>query len=116
MTDQPSDRFGHATEQLDEAIGLFMEGQFVSALKLAGAADEILAKALSDSGQQNSLELKYETLEPILTMRHQTKEGFIEDENLALTAIKHMESARDLSIFLISKDCAYSMVLRGCEN
>ena len=46
MTDQPSNRFSDATEQLDEAISLFLEGRFVSALMRAGAPEEILAQAL----------------------------------------------------------------------
>jgi hypothetical protein len=65
-----SDQVDHAREQLDEAIGLFLEGQFVPALKLAGAADEILCKTLSDSGKQNFLDWKYEELEPIETKTH----------------------------------------------
>src|SRR5262245_24404731 len=118
MTDQPSNRFGHATEQLDEAIELFLEGQFLSALRLAGVADEILAKVLSDSGKEHFLHWKYGILEPVLTLPRTplSKEDFIEDENLALTAIKHMEPASDLSITLVSEDDAYSMILRGCEN
>ena len=58
MTDQPYNRFAQATEQLDEAISLFLKGHFDSALTLAAAADEILRKALSDSGN-NSFEWEY---------------------------------------------------------
>ena len=111
-----SDQVDHAREQVDEAIGLFLEGQFVSALRLAGAADEILAKALSDSGQQNSLELKYEIMEPILTMRHQTKEDFIRDENRALNAVRDMASATDPSVTLDLEEAASSMIVRACHN
>jgi hypothetical protein len=116
MTDQSSNRFGHATEQLDEAISLFLEGQSVSGLKLAGAADEIFCKALSDSGQQNSLDLKHEVMEPILTMRNQTKEDFIRDENRALNVIKDMASATDPSVTLDLEEAAYSMIVRACHN
>jgi hypothetical protein len=116
MSDQPHNKVDLATQQLDEAIGLFLEGRFVSALRLAGAADEILGKALSHSGQRNSLELKYEIMEPILTMRHQTKEDFIEDENRALIAVTHMASASDPSVTLDLEEAAYSMIVRACEN
>src|SRR5262249_36349090 len=115
MSDQ-TDRLDLATELRDDAISIFLEGHLVSALTLGGAADEILGKALSHSGQQNSLELKYETLEPILTLQHQTKEDFIEDENRALNSIKHMESASDPSVTLDLEEAALSMIVRACPN
>jgi hypothetical protein len=114
MTDQSSNRFGHATEQLDEAISLFLEGQSVSGLKLAGAADEIFCKALSDIGKQNFLDWKYEELEPILVMQHQTKEDFIRDEN-ALIAVAH-SSASEPSDILDLEDGALWMIVRACED
>ena len=81
-----------------------------------GAAEEILAKALSHRGQQNSLDLKYEIMEPILTMRHQTKEDFIEDENRALNAVTHMESASDTSVTLDLEEAAHWAIVRACHN
>jgi hypothetical protein len=105
-----------ATQQLDQAISLFLEGQFVSVPKLAGAANEIFCKALSDSGQQNSLELKYEIMEPILTMRHQTKEDFIREENRALNAIKDMASVTEPSVTLDLEEAASWVIVRACHN
>jgi len=105
-----------AREQLDVAISLFRKKKFASALTLAGAAEEILGKALSHRGQLNSLELKYETLEPILTMRRKTKEDFIRDENRALIAVTHMESASEPSVTLHLEEAALSMIVRACEN
>jgi hypothetical protein len=115
--DQTYNRVDLAREQLDAALSLFLEGRsLVSALTLAGAAEDVLGKALSHSGQQNSLELKYEIMEPILAMRHQTKEDFIRDENRALIAITHMASASDLSVTLDLEEAAYSMIVRACHN
>jgi hypothetical protein len=117
MTDQAYNKVKLAREQLNVAIPLFLKRRsFVSALTLAGAAEEILGKALSHSGQQNSLELKYEVMEPILTMRHQTKEDFIRDENRALIAVTHMESASDPCVTLDLEEAAYSMIVRACHN
>jgi len=110
-----SGQVDHAREQLDKAIGLFLEGQFVSALRLAGVADEIFCKALSDSGKQNFLDWKYEALEPILVMQHQTKEDFIRDENHAPIAAAH-SSASEPSDTLDLEDAAYSMIVRACDN
>jgi hypothetical protein len=116
MTDRMYNKVDLARKQLDAAISNFRKKKFVSALTLAGAAEEILGKALSHRGQQNSLELKYETLEPILTMRCKTKEDFIRDENRALIAVTRMESPSDLSVTLDLEEAAYSMIVRACEN
>jgi hypothetical protein len=116
MADQTYDKIDLATEQLDDAISLFLKRHFVSALVLAGAAAEILGNALSHRGQQNSLGLKYETFEPILTIRRKTKEDFIRDENRALIAVTHMESASDQSVTLDLEEAAYSMIVRACHN
>jgi len=104
-----------AREQLNVAMSFFLKGRsLVSALTLAGAAEDILGKALSHSGQQNSLELKYEVMEPILTMGNQTKENFIRDENRALNAI--MASATEPSVTLDLEEAASSMIVRACYN
>jgi hypothetical protein len=117
MTDQTYSKIDLATQQLNVAIACFLGSKsFVSALTLAGAAEEILAKTLSHSGQQSSLDLKYETLEPILTMRHLSKEDFIRDENHALNAVTRMESASEPSITLDLEDAAISMIVRACHN
>src|SRR5262245_49219816 len=116
MTDPRDNRVDHAAKQLDDAISLFLEGQFVSAIRLAGAAEEILTQELSYRGQQNFLDSKYETLEPLLTMQHQTKEDFIEEENRALNAVTHMESPSDSSVTLDLEDAALWMIVRACDN
>jgi hypothetical protein len=117
MTDQTYNRVDLATEQLNVAISLFLQRKrFVSALVLAGAAEEILGKRLSHSGKQNSLDRRYETMEPILTMRHQTKEDFIEEENRALNAVTHMASASEPSVTLDLEEAASSMIVRACHN
>ena len=107
MADQTYDKIDLATEQLDDAISLFLERHFVSALTLAGAAEEILSKALSHRGDQDSLEWKREALEPLHTFLHGrslSREEFIREENRALIAITHMESASDTSVTLDLED------------
>src|SRR5262245_60649143 len=110
-----SERVDHGRGQFDEHIRLVLEGQFVSALRLAGATDEILSKALSDSGKQNFLDWKYEELEPILVMQHQTKEDFMRDENHALIAVAH-SPASGPSDTLDLEEAAYSVIVRASEN
>ena len=120
MTDQTYNKLDLATKQRDDAISLFLERQsFVSALTLAGAAEEILSKALSHRGEQDALERKREALEPLHTWRHGrslSREEFIREENRARIAVTHMESASDTSVTLDLEEAAYSMIVRACEN
>lgn len=47
-----------ATSQLERSISLYLnERDFISALTLAGAAEEILGKTLSTKGRQNAMDL-----------------------------------------------------------
>lgn len=119
MTDQTYNRVDLARELLEVALSLFLKRKsFVSALTLAGAAEEIFGKALSSSGKQNSLDWKYEILEPVLTLLRTppSKKHFIEDENLALNAVTHMEFAGGPSVTLDLEDAAHSMIVRACHN
>ena len=119
MADQRYNRVDLAREQLDLAISQFLKGNFVSALTLAGAAEEILGRALSHRGEQNSLERKYEALEPIHRILHGrplSREDFIRDENRALIAVTHMATASEPSVILDLEDAALSMIVRACEN
>ena len=119
MTNQTYNKLDLATQQLDDAISLFLKRHFVSALMLAGAAEEILSKALSHRGEQDALERKRETLEPLHTWLHErslSREEFIEKENRALIAVTRMESANDPSVTLDLEEAAYSMIARACHN
>jgi hypothetical protein len=120
MTDQIYNKLDLATEQLDVALWFFLKRKrLASALLLAGAADEILSQAVSHRGEQNSLDRRYEVLEllySILDGRPLSREDFIRDENRALTAVTHMESASDWSVTLDLEDAAYSMIVRACHN
>jgi hypothetical protein len=117
MADQTYNKVHLATEQLDVALSLFLEGKSsASALTLAGAAAEALGKALSDRGEQNFLDWKYETFErihPILHGMPLTKEAFTRDENRALTAVA---SASEPSVTLDLEDAALWMIVRACFN
>src|SRR5262245_25372156 len=115
MSDQTYDKIDLATQQLNVAISCFLGSKnFVSALTLAGAAEELFATALLYRGQPNSLDWNY--AEPLLRMQHQTKEDFIEHENRALNAVTHIEFASDTSVTLDLEEAAYSMIARACCN
>lgn len=107
-------------EQLDVALSLFLQKQsFVSALTLAGAAEEIFGKALSHSGEQNSLDWKYERIKPALTMLHRKPllaKDFIEAENHARNAAKHIGSSSGHTVTVDLEDAAIWMIVRACDN
>lgn len=109
-----------AAEQLDVGISLFLEGQsLVSAMTLAGAAEEIFGKALTHGGQQHSLDWKYEAVEPTHTILYRkplSKKEFFEAENRARNAAKHMSSANEPSVNIDLEDAAIWMIVRACDN
>ena len=117
--EQTYNRVDLATEQLDVALSLLETKSFVSALTLAGAADEILGKMLSHSGKQNYLDCKYEVLGPILMRLHRmplSKKDFIRYENRALIAVTRMASARTPSVTLDLEAAAHSMIVGALYN
>src|SRR5262245_60551046 len=98
---QTYSRIELAVEQLDTALSLFLNKQsLVSALTLAGAAEEILGKALQCRAEQNSLDWKYENTEWWYAKLHKkslSKKEFAENENRARNAAKHIGSSTDIS-------------------
>ena len=94
MADQTCNRIKFATKHLDVALWFFLERQnFRSALKLAGAAEEALRKALS------------------------SQEEFIRDENSAQLAVTRMVSAS--GAFVTLDDLEYAAIwaiVRACDN
>ena len=88
-------------------------------MTLAGAAEEIFGKALSHSGQQNSLDWKYEGIKPALTMLHRKplpEKDFIKAENHARNAAKHIDSGSEQTVTVDLEDAAIWMIVRACEN
>jgi hypothetical protein len=119
MADQTYNRVDIATEQLDVAISLLERKNFVSALTLAGVADEILRKMLSHSGKKNCLDCKYLAGKPFRTKLHRmplSKKDFIRDENSALIAVTRIASTSTPSITLDLEHAAHSMIRRALVN
>ena len=109
-----------AKEQLETALELFLRrGSFVSALTLAGAAEEILGKALSQRGEKTTLEHEYPLIRPVEELfRYESfswKE-FVEKKNLVRNAAKHMKDASELIVTADLEDEALWMIVRACDN
>jgi len=112
MAYQTCNRVDLATEQLDDAILLSKRKSFVSALTLAGVAEEILGKMASDRLKQSYLEYKYEELGPVITeLLPLSKEDFI-NENRALITVKRATSTWSNNPDDLERE-AHSMIVRA---
>jgi hypothetical protein len=120
MPEETVQRVDLAAEQLDVALQLFLDRRsFISALTLAGAAEEILGKALLHRGMQNSLEHKFEAMAPIHQLLHRkplARKAFVDDENKARNAAKHMGAPSDTSVTADLEDAAIWMIVRAIDN
>jgi hypothetical protein len=83
-----------ACEQLDVAINLFLERtSLVSALTLAGAAEEILGIEVKNMGKTNELSRRHEELSRLLPragLQAPTPKEYRNKENDARNAAKHI--------------------------
>ena len=109
-----------AAEQLDAAIELFLpERSDVSALTLAGAAEEILGWAVKLAGGENAMQEAYAA--SALTHRylhHQELkwQDFADGENYARNAAKHLKKEDDRAIEVNLRHAAMWMIVRACAN
>jgi len=120
MVEQTYNRVDLAVEQLEIALSLFLRKQsYVAALTLAGAAEEILGKALKFQGEQTSLQYKFQGVEPVHTLLNRQPlkwADFNDSENLARNAAKHMASANDAKVTVNLELAAVWMIVRASEN
>ena len=118
--EQGYSRIELAVEQLDIALSLFLNNEsFVSALTLAGAAEEILGKALQRKAEQNSLDWKYENTEWWWTELHDkplSRKEFAEHENRARNVAKHIGESNEITVTVDLEDAALWMIVRACDN
>ena len=114
------DRVALAAEQLDCALHLFLNRKsFVSALTLAGAAEEVLGRALTLQQREASLGFAYQSHNWIHEALHGTSllwKNFSFKENFARNAVKHMRELSDISIEVDIEDAALWMLVRACDN
>ncbi len=106
-----------ASRQLDTAIDLYFSGDLISAVTLAGAADEILGKMVRGFGQNSSLD---DAVERMCGMYEAAfgepadPKAFVDLRNRARNEFKHIASAMDFSGDLERE--AHSMIKRAIEN
>lgn len=124
----PISRLNVACEQLDVAIDLFFSGRsYVSALTLAGAAEEIAGKTLELAGGRHVMKRRYEERRLLLSRRGLAAvkkfSDFAEPENYARNAAKHAGEPRKASNVLEDqyfranpREAATKMILRAMHN
>jgi hypothetical protein len=110
-----------AIEQLEVALSLFLEGKsYVSALTLAGAAEEILGMAVKIKGIESSLHESYRIycasglswINPPRTWSQFTTKG----KNKVRNAVKHLTDADDLTFQADIKNEALWLLVRATDN
>ncbi|WP_339775195.1 hypothetical protein [uncultured Methylophaga sp.] len=121
MSEEMHNKIDLAIEQLEMAISLFLqEHSYVSALTLAGAAEEILGMAVKIEGIENSLHESYRLycnpelswLNPPKTWKDYTTLG----KNRVRNAIKHLSNVDDLSFDADIQEEALWMIVRATDN
>lgn len=111
-----------ARVQLVEAIALFLQGKFLCALTLAGAAESVLAGLLSADGQPSAVEESTARFRKILsTIGLQSVEPRKDSDhyknwNRARNAVKHHGKGEPNDLKLNVFDEAYWMIERALEN
>lgn len=104
-----------AVSQLGQAIRLFLEGDHLSSLTLAGAAEEILGKLCERSGKPVSAEqiiaFHWKDTDPALPDAERRK-ILLTVLNRARNAAKHANNA-DEPTFELEPDFALQMIMRA---
>lgn len=104
-----------AVRQLDQAIRLFLEGDLLSSLTLAGAAEEILGKLCERAGKPVSIEqivaFHYDETDPVLPDGERRK-ILLAVLNRARNAVKHANNP-DEATFDLEPDFALQMIMRA---
>jgi hypothetical protein len=106
-----------AVHQLDRAIKLLLdEKDPISAITLAGAAEEILGKLVNEAGGTNSLEDFIDECIRIggyAANDRSIRKEFADMQNYHRNQLKHLSDGSDITISL---ECANGIIERAAEN
>ena len=120
MAEQTHQRIELAQEQLDVALELFLSKRsLISALTLAGAAEEILGRALKFRGKKTALEYEHSVVAPVeefLRGKPFALKDLINEKNRVRNAAKHMGAQSETQVVADLEDEGLWMLVRACEN
>lgn len=111
-----------ARMQLTEAITLFIEGRFLCALTLSGAAEEILARLLNSKGEKSVVEESFEKIQKIrvatglAVMENKPKNEVFNQWNAGRNIVKHHNKNECEKVTLNLFDEGYWMINRALAN
>ncbi|EHR6179797.1 hypothetical protein KUK79_004505 [Vibrio parahaemolyticus] len=108
-----------AIEQLETGIKLFLNKEsYISALTLAGAAEEILGQAVKRKGQENALQEQYRlrTQEKWVTSPGSWSDFTTKNKNKVRNYAKHLHEKDSLEFVADVEDEALWMIVRATEN
>ncbi|WP_000304323.1 hypothetical protein, partial [Vibrio mimicus] len=112
-------RINLSIEQLEMAIGLFLSKKsFVSALTLAGAAEEVLGQAVKRRGEENSLQEQYRISQSTnwITPAESWAEFTTRNKNKVRNAVKHLAEKDAVEFVADIEDEALWMIVRATDN
>ncbi|MCR4347057.1 MAG: hypothetical protein NUV55_07640 [Sulfuricaulis sp.] len=120
MPEQTYQRVDLAKEQLEVALEMFLKrGSFVSALTLAGAAEEILGETLIQRGEKTTLQHECSLIKPVEDLfrkKPYSWSEFTEKKNRVRNAAKHIKNASEATVTADIEDEALWMIVRACDN
>ena len=109
-----------AVEQLGDALRLFLDEQrYASALTLAGAAEEVLGRAVEHGGGTSNLQWKFSKVAQVdqaLFGKPLKWSEFVDEENAARNALKHMREPDEHTLDTDLEMAAVWMLVRACDN
>ncbi len=109
-----------ASEQLGVAFRLFLdERSYAAALTLAGAAEEVLGRAVEHKGKKSSLQEQYEMMAPLDEMlkgKPLKYSQYADEMNEARNALKHMRSPDEITFTADLEMAAVWMLARASSN
>ena len=111
-----------AVLQLAEAITLFLDGKFICAITLSGAAEAVLAGLLANAGQSSIVEETAASIKVLrkvtgLTVAENKKDKqLFNDWNSSRNMLKHHSKGEDDTVVINLFDEAYWMIKRALAN
>ena len=120
MAIQTLDKQFVARTQLERAITLFAGPcDYVSAITLAGAAEEILGKLVTEAGRDNSvnsLARAAAAVHKLVTEEVLEPRVFVDRANRARNALKHLETSASRDIAMDPHQEASDIINRAIDN
>lgn len=114
-------RLALATDQLEDAIRLHLDGHYASATTLAGAAEEVFGKQAKRMGQSSIIQDGFESAAMLWKFfpAHEPKKPFkdyADGENATRNSIKHLGDDQSVEFTADLAVESAKMIARALEN